>query len=392
MSQEATREYLAKARPRYQKADRQEKGRILTEFCLITGVCRTHAMRLMNGKAGLRTQRSGPKPKYGPELIGPLKALWLRMGQPCSKRLRVAIPVWLPHYRKRHPDLTEAQAKLLLEVSSSTIDRLLKPVRAKHGISATQAPSGQWYKSVIPVQAKDWNITEPGSLQGDTVAHCGDRLEGSFANTLTLTDIHTSWTETRACWTKGSSAIIEALKDIEKTLPFAIASIKFDSGSEFMNYGVISHLRSESTSIRPRRIEVLRSRPYKKDDNCYVEQKNLTHVRQLIGYDRIDVPECVAIMNRLYKQYWNPLQNFFLPAMKLVRKQRIGSRLKKTYDQPRTPYERALESPTLTDAAKVALREQYERLDPFELQEGVERELKLLFQALRKTKPLRLAG
>lgn len=393
MSQEATRQYLANARPRYQKANRKEKWRILTEFCLISGYNRKHAIRLMNGKSQVRSNKSGPKRKYGMDLIRPLKELWLKMGQPCSKRLKRAIPRWLPHYQKRRPELTELQAQLLLEISRSSIDRLLKAVRAKRGISATRAPTGQWYKSVIPIQAKDWNITQTGHMQGDTVAHCGDRLEGAFVNSLTLTDIHTSWTENRATWTKGSSVIIEALKEIEKNLPFAIHSIKFDSGSEFMNYGVISHLRSYGPNIRPKKIEVLRSRPYKKDDNCYVEEKNLTHVRQLIGYDRLDVPECAEILNRIYRDYWNPLQNFFLPAMKLMRKERIGSKLKKTYDEPRTPYERVLETLTDDDRKKAELKDRYELLDPLALQEELERELKLLFETLRKKRiTLRLSA
>ena len=383
MSQEAARQYLANARPRYQQASKKEKWRILTEFCLITSYSRTHAIRLMNRKAELRSHRSGPKPKYGPDLVKPLKELWLKMGQPCSKRLKPGISEWLPHYRKRNPKLTDDQVGLLLEISSSTIDRLLAPVRIKRGVSATRAPTGQWYKSVIPIQAKDWNVTKPGHLQGDTVAHCGDALEGAFANTLTLTDIHTSWTENAATWGKAAIVMIDALKAAEKALPFPVDSMKFDSGSEFMNYGVIAHLRSEGPGIRPKKIEVLRSRPYKKDDNCYVEEKNLTHVRQLIGYDRIDQKACVEIMNRLYREYWNPLQNFFLPAMKLVRKVRIGSRLKKTYDRPRTPYERVMESKEVSDEAKAALKARYEHLDPFDLQEGVERELKLLFQTLR---------
>jgi|SRR3989344_5614738 len=388
MSQEATRQYLSNARPRYQNSNRKEKWRILTEFCLISGYNRKHAIRLMNGKAQIRTRRSGPKPKYRLDLIRPLKELWFKMGQPCSKRMTKAIPGWLPHYRNRHPELTEPQAKLLLEMSRSTIDRLLKEVRAKRGLSATRCPSGQWYKSVIPIQAKDWNITKPGHMQGDTVAHCGDRLEGAFVNTLTLTDIHTSWTENRATWTKGSSEIIKALKEVEKSLPFTVFSIKFDSGSEFMNYGVISHLRSEGPNIRPKKIEILRSRPYKKDDNCYVEEKNLTHVRQLIGYDRLDAEECTDILNRIYRDYWNPLQNFFMPAMKLIRKERIGSRLKKTYDEPKTPYERVLESQVLSDENKAELRHHYESLDPFTLQERLERELKLLFETLRTKRSL----
>jgi hypothetical protein len=306
------------------------------------------------------------------------------MGQVCSKRMKAAMPNWLPHYRKRNPWLTDEQAVKLLRMSPATIDRLLAPVRAKRGLSATRAPTGQWYKSVIPIQAKDWNITKPGHLQGDTVAHCGDRLEGMFANTLTATDIFSAWTENRATWGKGAAAILDALKDIEKSLPFSIESFKFDSGSEFMNYGVITHLRS--TVTRPKAIEVLRSRPYKKDDNCYVEQKNLTHVRQLLGYERFGRAELVALINEIYMQYWNPLQNFFLPAIKLVRKTRIGSRLKKTYDEPKTPYQRLLDSADVSDESKANLRARYEALDPLALSEGLEKKLKEFFQELRREK------
>lgn len=388
MSQEATRQYLAQARPRYQQAKRFEKWRILTEFCLISGYCRKHAIRLMNGKAGLRNRGSGPKPKYGPDLIRPLKELWFRMGQPCSKRLKKAIPGWLPFYRKRRPQLSDVQAQLLLAMSPATIDRLLKAVRAKRGLSATRAPSGQWYKSVIPIQAHDWNVKAPGHFQGDTVAHCGNRLEGAFANTLTITDIHTSWTENRATWCKGAGAIVDALKSIEKDLPFAIISMKFDSGSEFMNYIVVSHLRSEGPGIRPKKIDLLRSRPYQKNDNCYVEEKNLTHVRHLIGYARIDEHACVEILNRIYRDYWNPLQNFFLPAMKLERKVRVGSKIKKTYDQPKTPFERVMETGALTEEKRAEWKSRLEALDPFALQEGLEKELKLLFETLKNSRRL----
>ena len=391
MSQEALREYLSRVRPRYQKASRFEKSRILVEFCLSFGYSRKHAIRLMSGRAGVPGRRPGPKPRYEPELICPLRALWLATGQLCSKRLKAALPVWLPHYRRRHPELSDEQNGLLLTMSPATMDRLLKAVRAKRGISATRAPTGQWYKSIIPIQAKDWNVTAPGYMQGDTVAHCGTSLEGAFANTLTVTDVHTAWTENRATWCKGSVAIIAALGDIEKSLPFLLETIKFDSGSEFMNYGVINFLGQTATRARP--VRVIRSRPYKKDDNCYVEQKNLTHVRQLIGYDRIDVAECVEILNEIYRECWNPLANFFLPALKLVRKTRIGARLKKEYDKPRTPYRRLLECPELEEAKKAALRARYETLDPFVLQEQLEQKLKLLHQTLRrKTGTLNLAA
>lgn len=383
MSQQTLREVLAQIRRRYQKATRGEKSRILIEFGLNFGYSRKHTIRLLNGKAepaGAKSRR-GPKPKYGLELVGPLKRLWLAMAQPCGKRMKAALPAWVPHDRKRHPELTDEQSRLLLSMSPATIDRLLAPIKAKRGLGTTQPPSSQWYKSVIPIQPHDWNVTAPGTLQGDTVAHCGETMLGQFANTLTMTDLHTSWTENRAVWGKGSGGIIEALKDIEKSLPFSMKTIKFDSGSEFMNYGVISHLRS--TAIRTEKIQLVRSRPYRKNDNCYVEQKNLTHVRQLVGYERIDESSCVAVLNELYREHWNPLANFFLPAMKLIRKTRIGARIRKEYDTPRTPYQRLLESADTSAERRAELRARYESLDPFALQEGLERALKKLFETLK---------
>lgn len=381
MSNEVKRTYLKQIRPRYREASRRQKGVILAEFCAVCGYSRKHAIRLLNGQAGLRQKPPGPRRRYGLELTGPLKRLWLAMGQPCSRRLKAGLPGWLPHYRRRHPELPDTDAALLVEMSPATLDRLLSPVRAKRGACAT-VPAAHWYRSVIPIQPKDWNVTRPGYLQGDTVAHCGEVLEGLFANTLTLTDIHTSWTENRATWGKASGPIIEALADIEKSLPFSLETIKFDSGSEFMNYGVINFLKQ--TATRPRPIHLVRSRPYKKDDNCYVEQKNYTHVRALVGYDRIDVRECVPILNALYRECWNPLANFFLPSIKLVRKTRIGARLKKEYDQPRTPYQRLLECADIPEGSKAGLRERYTSLDPFRLQEELQKRLKDLFQTLRR--------
>ena len=161
------------------------------------------------------------------------------------------------------------------------------------------------------MRPKDWNIKSPGHFQGDTVSHCGESGAGLFASTLTLTDIDSGWTENRAFLTKEASRVREALEEIESTLPFITRSIKFDSGSEFMNYGVISFLGQ--TATRKESIQVFRTRPYRKNDNCYVEQKNFTHVRELFGYDRIETPEIVKVMNDIYKNYWNPLQNHFYP-------------------------------------------------------------------------------
>jgi hypothetical protein len=306
------------------------------------------------------------------------------MEQPCGKRLQVLLIQLLPRFQKRHPGLSAELASEMLAMSPATIDRLLGPYRVERGLSTTKPPSSSWYKSVVPVQPHDWNIKAPGYAQADTVSHCGDNGAGTFASTLTMTDIDSHWTEMRATLSKQHRGIIRALRDIEKSLPFALSTLKFDSGSEFMNYEVISYCRSHGESYgRIKPIEVLRSRPYRKNDNCYVEQKNLTHVRQFIGYDRIESHEAVRILDELYREFWCPFLNFFMPTFKLLRKERIGSRIKKTYEKPKTPYERLLASSAVSDEQKAKLRARYEELDPFELKARIEEKLKLLFETIR---------
>ena len=386
MSNEAISEYLNSIREEYRKAIRKEKSVILSHAELVTGLTRKQIIRRLNSEKVASPSRRGRPPVYDSDaLLEHLKRLWLLMERPCGKRLKVLIPKLLSTYRKRAPELSDALAAELLDISPATIDRLLKPIRAQRGMSLTKAPTSQWYKTAIPVQPKDWNITAPGYAQADTVSHCGEDASGAFASTLTLTDIDSHWTEMRATFTKQHTGIIAAIRDIEKGLPFAIKTLKFDSGSEFMNYAVVSFCRSHGESFgRSNPIEVVRSRPYRKNDNCYVEQKNLTHVRQFVGYDRIATAEATQILNELYRDLWCPFLNYFMPTFKLLRKERIGSKIVKKHETPKTPYERLLESETLSHEQKHALRTQYESLDPFELKIQIEKKLQLLLELIRK--------
>ena len=211
------------------------------------------------------------------------------------------------------------------------------------------------------------------------MAHCGDNISGEYAHSITATDIATTWTENRATFTKASGGVLECLKDIEARLPFAIRSFDFDNGSEFLNYPVLEFLEK-----RDKPVSVTRSRPYRKNDQCYVEQKNYTHVRELFGYDRVPKRDLVTLMNEIYRDYWSPFQNFFIPTMKLIRKIRIGAKIKKQYEKPQTPYERVMKSPFLSDEQKQKLKTQYESLDPFALRQEMEKKLKTYFSLLRK--------
>ncbi len=387
MSQELKHEYIKSIREEYQKANKRGKSAILAHATAFTKLSRKRLIRLLNGNLdgqALFIPKSGRRVKYGPELLPHVKALWFLMEQPCGKKLKVFIPRLIDGYRKRNPEISDELTGLLLKMSPATLDRLLKQIRISKGLATTQAPSSSWYKSAIPVQAKDWNITTPGFAQADTVSHCGESGAGSFASTLTVTDLDSHWTELRAIFTKHHSGVIRALRDIEHKLPFKLHTLKFDSGSEFMNFAVVSFCRGYGPSYnRVKGIEVLRSRPYRKNDNCYVEQKNLTHVRQFIGYERIESETATRILNELYRDLWCPFLNFFMPTFKLIRKERIGSKIIKKHETPKTPYERLMESESLSHEQKETLKTLHASLDPFELKEKIEEKLKLFWSTIR---------
>lgn len=379
MSIKSKREYIEKARLHYAKATKRQKSYILDHFCSVTRLTRKHAIRILSKGYTVPRERAGRPPVYDQALLLPhVKHLWFTMDQIGSKKMAAALPHWLPHYRGT--DVTPEIISVLSKISASTVERYLKVIRFQtrpHGISTTRA--GHFAKNRIPIRIHDWNRKEPGHFEADTVAHCGDNINGEYAHTITATDIATTWTENRATFTKASGGIVEQLRDMESTLPFSIRSVDFDNGSEFLNYAVLEFLEK-----RDRPVSITRSRPYRKNDQCYVEQKNYTHVRELFGYDRVPKRDLVTLMNEIYRNYWSPFQNFFIPTMKLIRKTRIGAKIKKEYEKPQTPYERVMKSPYLSDEEKQKLKTKYENLDPFVLREELEKRLKAYFILLRK--------
>jgi hypothetical protein len=373
MSIEARREYLRAIRERYRKACRNEKTAILNEFCEICGYSRKYGIRVLRRQAEIRLKRPGPKPVYDLEVVRHLRLIWLAANQLCSSSLKEAMPVWLEHYDE--PGLRPEIREKLLKVSASTIDRLLKPYRQAwaKGLSATRG-AARGIKNQIPIQLViGREIKAPGFLEADTVAHCGDSLSGFFVNSLTMTDIFSGWTENRASWTKGQTPVLEAIREIERVLPFAMTGFACDNGSEFINHELLKYFRMNRDPTEA--VEFTRRRPYKKNDNAHVEQKNWTHVRQLFGYERLEDRSLVGLMNEIYRETWNPLYNFFLPCRKLIEKTRIGGRIKKRYDRPQTPYARLMACPTLDPELKQALQERYAQLNPFRLQETLKSKL-----------------
>lgn len=381
MTQELKRAYIARVHLRYQKSTRKEKALILDEFCEVFKVTRKHAIKLLNELPIPAGTRPGPKKIYGPEVVHHLHVLWLEMSQMCGKNMKGALPLWLPFY-----DCPASTKQLLLEVSSATIDRLLKPFKEGgiRGLSSTR-PADSFIKNKIPIKLIDEDVKEPGYIEADTVAHCGNSLAGEFANSLTMTDLFSAWTENRATWTKEKREVRRAIADIESALPFKIKGFASDNGNEFFN-----HELHDFFNDRKEKVEVVRRRPYKKNDNAHVEQKNWTHVRELFGYERFDHQELVEQMNDIYRLYWNPLRNFFTPVMKLKEKTRIGGKLVKKHDEPTTPYHRLMNSEHITEREKTVLRSRFERLNPFELKRELESRLKWFFKIVDINKARRL--
>jgi hypothetical protein len=229
----------------------------------------------------------------------------------------------------------------------------------------------------IPIQGEVWNEKRPGFLEADSVAHCGGSLSGSFVWSLTFTDIASAWTEGRAVYNKGAHGVLEQTRHVEASLPFGLLGLDFDNGSEWLNWHLIRHLQQRSQPVC-----VTRSRPYHSNDNAHVEQKNWMWPRQLLGYGRLEEPQVVPCINRLFAEVWGPLHNFFLPSMKLVRKWRVGAKWKRRHDDAQTAYHRLLRLGGMNLKTKRRLRDQFESLDPFQLHEEVDRRLAVILKHL----------
>ena len=267
----------------------------------------------------------------------------------------------------------EIRAKIL-KISPATIDRLLKPCRyqyKKRGLATTKP--GSILKKHIPIKTDQWNESNPGFIEADTVAHCGTSTEGMFVFTVNCVDIATSWTEQRAVWGKGEKGVLNAISSIESSLPFSLKGFDCDNGSEFLNWHLYRHFVD-----RKRPVQFTRSRPYRKNDNAHIEEKNWTHIRQYLGYQRFDKQELVGLLNNLYTTEWNQYFNYFIPAIKLVQKYRNGSKIVKKYDKPKTPYQRIIESEYISKKVKDQLKEQFQNLNPFELQEKMANKIKVI--------------
>jgi len=377
------RRVLAKAVcERYRKARKKDKGRILDEFvksskldrCYARWLLRNHGRRvevkplvILEGDARKRTRRPRKK-EYGPEVVPALKKVWEMLDFISSKRLVAALPEVVPRLVAcRELRLKKSVQKKLLAISASTIDRLLKPERAKHLLKRRGGTKpGTLLKHQVPIRTfDDWNEAEAGFLEMDLVGHDGGIGSGDYCQTLDMTDVATGWTEQRAVLNKAEKWVFEAIEDLRRELPFPVRGLDSDNGTEFINHHLVRYCEQE-------KITFTRARPHRKNDTCYVEQKNWSIVRRFVGYARYEGQIACNTLNELYRVL-HDYNNFFLPSMKLKEKTRDGARVRKRYHDAQTPYHRLMQSPGVDASAKNQLKRHYLRLNPAQMHRQIQR-------------------
>jgi hypothetical protein len=349
---------------RYQKARKKEKGRILDEFTKLTNYARCYASYVLGNRDTKTTLNMKKKRKrvYGYKVFTALKSIWIICGRICGKRLAPYLKEIVPKLERHRELIVDRETKeKILGISASTIDRLLSNERAKMRLkSRSRTKPGTLLKNQIPIRTfTDWDENRPGFVEIDLVSHDGGNTRGDYAQTLDVTDVYTGWTETQAVKNKAQIWTFEALKDIRERLPFKLLGIDSDNGSEFINAHLLRFCKQEE-------ITFTRTRPYRKNDNCFIEQKNYSVVRKNVGYYRYETKKELEMLNELYKVL-RLYTNFFQPVMKLVKKTRVGSKVIKRYDEAKTPYQRVPDSPYVPEEDKEKLRAEYDQLNPAEL-------------------------
>ena len=375
MTRQSIKEYLKAIRGRYLKASKEEKGRILDEFTKVTGLHRKAAIRLLGRVIKPTAQRRrGRQRQYDGGVIEVLKAVWEASDRLCSKRLRPFMAEMISQLR-RHGELhinVDVQSQLL-KMSSSTIDRLLRPYRKTGGRRGFTTTRPNLLKNLIPIRTfTDWQENKPGFIEVDLVAHCGESANGFYLNTICGVDVWSGWTECLPVWGRWQEKVRQAVHHMRQRFPFPLLGIDSDNGSEFINQVFYKYCRDE-------KITLTRSRSYKKNDSCHVEQKNGNVVRRLVGYDRYTTQAAYECLDRLY--HLVRLQgNFFQPTMKLVSKTRHGAKVHKTYEIAQTPYQRLLSDGLLTEAQKAELAAIYLGLNPVRLLKQINANLEQLWR------------
>jgi hypothetical protein len=381
MSLKSKRELFEVLRPRYLKANKVEKQKMLDEFTSATGYHRKHAIRMFKNQRQVQNHLKGKtktyKPIYEGEVIRALEQIWEVYGRICSKRLQPFLAEGVKVLERcQEIEVSRDTKELLLKISSASIDRCLRPVRTKsrHGLSTTKP--GSLLKNLIPVRTfTEWDEERPGFMEIDLVAHCGNTTEGQYLNTLTCTDISTGWTDVTALLHRSQQAVSKGVQCMRQRLPFPLLGIDSDNGSEFINDLFHRYCLDE-------KITFTRSRPYKKNDQAHVEQKNWSVVRHTVGYDRWETEQELAILESIYDDLRLYI-NFFQPSFKLIAKERVGNQTIKRYDTAKTPYQRVLERKDISLETKARLMNLYIQLNPAELRRQIDQKTAKLWKISR---------
>lgn len=382
MTMQTRNEYLKTIKEKYLKANKEEKTKLLDEYTDNTGQNRKYVIRKLQARVSLEIrQRKKRKCFYGRQVVYQLKKIWEIMDYPCGQRLDPVLPSLVDILRaKKEILISDEIASKLKKISARTIDRKLdheKQVQHRKRFSTTRP--GSFLKNRIPVRLNDWDTQEIGNIAVDLVAHCGSNAGGEYGNTINTTDIATGWWEGEAIIGKGQKRTCDGIDKMRKRCPFKWKGIHPDNGGEFLN----AHLwrYTEETEL-----DFTRSRPNKKNDNCYVEQKNWTHIRKMVGYLRYDTKEEISLLNDLYRNELRLYKNFFQPVIKLREKTREGGRLHRKYEVAKTPYQRVLELGKLSQKEKRKLKNIYQSLNPAELKREIDQKLIRLSKLYQKKK------
>jgi hypothetical protein len=381
MSLKSKNELLEVVQPRYLKASKLEKQKILDELTSATGYHRKHAIRVLKNKRQTQNRLQGKaksyKRLYQGEVVQVLAQIWEIYGRICSKRLQPYLPEAIRVLERcQEIELSAETKELLLKISSASMDRCLRPMRLKtrHGLSTTKP--GSLLKNLIPIRTfTEWDEERPGFLEIDLVAHCGNTTEGQFLCTLTCTDLCTGWTEVTGLLHRSQEAVSEALHQVRQRLPFPLLGIDSDNGGEFINDLLYRYCLHEQ-------ITFTRSRPYQKNDQAHVEQKNWSVVRHTVGYDRWNSEQELALLESIYDDLRLYI-NFFQPSLKLMAKERMGNKTIKRYDMAKTPYQRVLERNDIPLQTKAQLVHLYLPLNPAQLRRRVDQKIAELWKISR---------
>jgi hypothetical protein len=374
MTQKGIREYVAAVQERYRGGNKETKGKILNEFVEVTGYHRKAAIRLLMRVPQLTNRQRGRPASYG-GVLPPLKAIWEASDRLCSKRLQPFLPEMIKILRRNNElNINAATETRLCQLSPATIDRMLHPYHSKGGRkSRNTTQPGNLLKSTIPLRTfADWEKDQVGFLEIDLVAHCGESVGGFYLNTLCAVDVASGWLECDPVWGKSQIEVRQAVQRTNQRLPFTLLGLNSDNGSEFINQYLNNYCQQK-------KITFTRSRAYKKNDSCYVEQKNGNIVRRIVGYERYSSRAAYQCLERLYylvRQY----VNFFQPTMKLISKTGHGAKVHRVYETARTPYQRLFKLKVLTQTQQAHLTTTYNGLNPVKLLQQINATLEQLWR------------